>query len=102
MYAEPKITSKNESRGPKLSEQNELRNEPKPIEQKEPRETKQEKTWNFTRFKKQINVEEHLDKQGRLHRDAMETIIKVLLVAWSLTKWCCKITANVGKKGAYL
>eukprot|EP00957_Ditylum_brightwellii_P065096 4937907-Ditylum_brightwellii.AAC.1 len=42
----------------KLSEENEL---------------KQEKTQNVTRSEKQLNGEECLDKQGRLHREAIKT-----------------------------
>eukprot|EP00957_Ditylum_brightwellii_P068188 5176300-Ditylum_brightwellii.AAC.1 len=49
-------------------------------------EPKQEKIYG-----KQIKVEDCLDKQGRLHRDATETIIKVLLTAWSLINGVAKL-----------
>jgi len=48
----------------------------------------------------QIKVEDHLDKRGRLHRDATEIIIKVLLTVWGLIKWCCENVANISKRGS--
>eukprot|EP00957_Ditylum_brightwellii_P135823 10359882-Ditylum_brightwellii.AAC.1 len=51
-------------------------------------EPKQEKTQNVTRPEKQLNAEERLDKQGRLHREAIETI---LLALFSLANLSCSV-----------
>eukprot|EP00957_Ditylum_brightwellii_P210137 15364599-Ditylum_brightwellii.AAC.9 len=63
----------------------------KPSEQNEP---KQEKTRNVTRSKKQLNVEECLDKQGKLHREAIETM---LLALFGLANLCCSVIRTIKK-----